>query len=123
MAASFNRAKAAIVTGAAQGIGKAIALRLARDGFNIALNDLPRELPRLEQVRKAIQEHKREAIIEAGDISQEGTVKKLVERCVESFGGLDVMVANAGMCPTGPFLESMTCFLSVHLCIHAEYFS
>jgi hypothetical protein len=97
--------RTAIVTGAAQGIGKAIAIRLAHDGFDVALNDLPPKISNLQDVQKEIELVGRKGIIETGDISREEVVKELIKHCVDSLGSLDVMVANAGIGPAKSFLE------------------
>ncbi|KAH8093146.1 NAD-binding protein [Cristinia sonorae] len=92
----------AIVTGAAKGIGRAIALRLADDGFNVAVNDIPAEQQNLEVVAGLIREKGRQAVVITGDVSVEADVEKLVAQTVEDLGGLDAMIANAGIGAAGP---------------------
>ncbi|KAJ3824299.1 short chain oxidoreductase [Lentinula raphanica] len=93
----------AFVTGSSQGIGKAIALRLASDGFEIAINDIDSKLLALETVKKEIEESTgKQALICVGDVSVEENVKAMIESVVKTFSSLDVMVANAGICPCGP---------------------
>jgi len=104
--------RVAIVTGAANGIGRATALRLAQDGFDVAVNDLPRQESRLQEVSEEIKALGRNALVFTGDVSDEISVKGLVDATVESLGGLDCMVANAGICPAGSFLDSM-CFIQM----------
>ncbi|KAF8992175.1 acetoin reductase family protein [Cyathus striatus] len=87
----------AFVTGAAHGIGRAIARRLASDGYNVALNDLQRHQSDLDAVVKNIQETGRKSIGLIGDVSSEQDVERMVKQVVEELGGLDVMVANAGI--------------------------
>ncbi len=85
-------APTAIVTGSAQGIGAAIALRLANDGYNIAINDLPVQMPKLEEVRKQILSQGVRCEIYTGDVSDEDAVKNMVEEVVKEFhDGLDVV--------------------------------
>lgn len=85
-------AKVAIVTGSAQGIGKAIALRLAKDGFNVVVSDLPSKDKATEEVAQtAASEFKVGAKAKSCDVSQEEQVKKLVEFAVSEFGRLDVV--------------------------------
>ncbi|KAF9459802.1 NAD(P)-binding protein [Collybia nuda] len=86
-----------LVTGAASGIGKAIALRLADDGFDIALNDLELSKGKLEVLNQEISQKGRRTTVILGDVSQEADVKRLVNSTVQDLGGLDVMVANAGI--------------------------
>ncbi len=88
--------KVALITGATRGIGKAIALELARKGFNIVINDL--ELP--DEGAEAINEIKkggREAIFIKADISKYEEVEKMVKDAVGKFGRMDVLVNNAGI--------------------------
>ena len=115
----------AIVTGASQGIGRAIACRLVRDGFKVALNDLPSQRSELEALRGDLLRSGNETFISAADVSVEGEVKAMIGDVVSNMGGLDVvrqpshrkipnanspylfeMVANAGICITKPLIES-----------------
>ncbi|KAK0439419.1 acetoin reductase family protein [Armillaria borealis] len=87
----------AIVTGAGQGIGRAIALRLADDGFDVAINDLPRKSEALELLSAEISAKGRRSCIIPADVSVEEEVEIMVTKVVTELGRLDVMVANAGM--------------------------
>lgn len=82
-------AKTAIVTGAAQGIGRAIALRLATDGYNVLISDI--NATKLDAVRDEILKAGKSAASLAGDIAKKETVQGLVAKAVELFGGLDVV--------------------------------
>ncbi|KXN87102.1 3-oxoacyl-[acyl-carrier-protein] reductase FabG [Leucoagaricus sp. SymC.cos] len=86
----------ALVTGAARGIGRAIALQLAKDGFNIALNDIGHQ-DELATLRDEIKALGRDSIECFADVSKEAEVKSMVDQTVEKLGSLDVMVANAGI--------------------------
>ncbi len=83
----------AVVTGAAQGIGKAIALRLADDGFDVAVNDLPlpEKIAKLKEVEHEIIRKGRRSAIFPGDVSSDIDVKGMVEGTVNTLGGLDVV--------------------------------
>ncbi|KAF5389817.1 hypothetical protein D9757_003679 [Collybiopsis confluens] len=88
----------ALITGAAQGIGEAIALRLAKDGFSIALNDIPSKREKLEQVRSEIErQYRSRTCIVLADVSKEKEVEDMIDKASTTLGGLDVMVANAGI--------------------------
>jgi len=90
----------ALVTGSGhpQGIGHAIAVRLAEDGFDVAVNDITSKEKRLDELVKKIQGKGRRSTQIIADVSQEDQVKGMVETVVRELGGLDVMVANAGIC-------------------------
>lgn len=75
------------------GIGRAIAVRLAQDGHNIAINDVPSKLNQLTEVRKELADaHPLQSfVVFAGDVSKEEDVQRMVEVTVDTFGGLDVV--------------------------------
>ncbi|KAJ7825437.1 NAD-binding protein [Mycena leptocephala] len=87
----------ALVTGAAQGIGKAIALRLADDGFDVAVNDIPANAQNLIEVVREIKAKGRVSSEHLADVSIEEQVKSMITEVARVHGGLDVMVANAGV--------------------------
>lgn len=89
--AQSSPTRVAIVTGAAQGIGKAIALRLADDGLDIAVNDISTKADQLASVVQQIQHKGRRAIIIPGDVSHEPDVIMMVKKTVSKLGGLDVV--------------------------------
>ncbi|GAW07220.1 NAD-binding protein [Lentinula edodes] len=90
--------RVALITGAAQGIGKAIALRLASDGFKIALNDVDSKRNQLEGVNDEIEkDYGCETCSVPGDVSKERDVEDMVQVVSQRLGSLDVMVANAGI--------------------------
>ena len=81
----------AIITGASQGIGRAIACRLSQDGFKVAINDLPSRKDQLEELHAYITQQGGTSIIILGDISVESEVKGMVDIVVERMGGIDVV--------------------------------
>lgn len=96
----------AIVTGSAQGLGRAIALRLAKDGFSVVVNDIPSKLEKLAQLQQEIQsEGNRRCLIVAADITLEDEVRALVDRATQELGGVDVLVANAGINVMAPLID------------------
>ncbi|KAH9477362.1 Short-chain dehydrogenase [Psilocybe cubensis] len=102
---SAEVARVAIVTGAAQGIGKSIALRLAEDGLDVVVNDIPSKSSELDSVKAAVEAKGRKSLAVVGDISSEADVIALVEKTVSALGGLDVMVANAGILFPTPLVD------------------
>lgn len=95
--------RVAIVTGAGRGIGRAIALRLAKDGYDVVVNDIDPKT--VEAVAKEIKDMGKESIAIAGDVSSKDDVYGMVDQTVEKFGKLDAMVANAGISIPKPFVE------------------
>jgi NAD(P)-dependent dehydrogenase (short-subunit alcohol dehydrogenase family) len=88
----------ALVTGASQGIGRAIALRLAKDGFKVAVNDIPSKEEQLQTVSREVQKlNGQKAQCVVADVSKETEVGAMVDSVSNTLGGLDVMVANAGI--------------------------
>lgn len=83
--------RVAIVTGAASGIGKAIALKLASDGFDVALNDLPSSLEQLDEVATLASQSGGNTILIPGDVSSDVDVERMVDVTVERLGGLDAV--------------------------------
>jgi meso-butanediol dehydrogenase / (S,S)-butanediol dehydrogenase / diacetyl reductase len=95
--------KVALVTGAGSGIGRAIALHLARDGFDIAVNDINPEMA--ERVVEEVKGCGREGLAVPADVSRRDEVFAMVEQVAERFGSLNVMVSNAGIVQVKPLLE------------------
>lgn len=96
--------RAAIVTGAGSGIGRAIALALANHGAKVVVSDI-----NLESARKVTEEicsSGGEAIAIKVDITAESDISAMVKACVASFGKVDVLVNNAGMVYTRPLIET-----------------
>lgn len=88
--------KTALVTGASRGIGKAVALRLARDGYDIAVNYNSNQ-ERAEQTAEEIRALGVKAAIYRADTSKIDEVKQMFKEIRKEFGGLDVLVNNAGV--------------------------
>lgn len=95
--------KIALITGARQGIGKAIALALAKEGARVVISDL-----NLEDCQKVVAEVEGlggKALAVKCDVSQKTEVEALIEQTVAKFGGLDILVNNAGIFPFVPFVN------------------
>jgi len=93
-------AKVALVTGAAQGLGEAIALRLAREGAHVAVADLNGEGAN-QVARNIAVSTDRKAIGLAVNVTDEEQVEAAVRRTVDELGRLDILVANAGIVIAG----------------------
>jgi len=104
----MSTTRIAVVTGASQGIGKDISLRLAHDGFDLALNDLPSARENLEILKQEITSLGRKADIFVANVSVESEVANMISQIAEKMGGVDVMVANAGICITKNFTDITT---------------
>jgi len=87
---------AAIVTGSSRGIGRAVALRFARDGYDIGVNYVANERA-AESVAGEIRETGQEAVVVGADVSDVDGATGLVESVVDTFGGVDHVVNNAGI--------------------------
>lgn len=94
-------AKTAIITGSSRGIGAAIALRLARDGYNIALNDLNEGMFENNDIKEKITALGVEAEIFCADVSKYDRCETMVKAVKERFGTIDVLVNNAGITRDG----------------------
>ncbi|HLP67543.1 MAG TPA: SDR family oxidoreductase [Rhizobium sp.] len=91
--------KIAIITGASSGIGRATALRFAKEGAVLVVN--ARSEDALSRLADEITGTGAKVVAVAGDVSDEETHRRMVEAAVERFGGLDIAVNNAGT--TGPY--------------------
>jgi len=96
--------KSVIVTGGSRGIGRAIALGCARHGADVAIN-YAGAAAAAESAMAEIRALGRKAISCQGDVSDPGAAEQLVQAAVAEFGGVDVCVANAGICDFHAFLD------------------
>lgn len=94
-------AKTAVITGSSRGIGAAIALRLAKDGYNIALNDINEGMFENNDIAEKIRAFGVEAEIFCADVSNYGQCEAMVKAIKERFGTIDVLVNNAGITRDG----------------------
>ncbi len=93
-----------LVTGAQRGIGRATALRFAREGADVAVNFLDDE-PAAKQVAEEIAALGRRACAIAADVSRPEEARRLVAAAERELGTVDVLVNNAGIFPRAPFLD------------------
>ena len=94
--------KVAVVTGAARGIGRATAERLLADGARVLLSDI--DVERLHQTAAELGPAER-VRVQPADVASRAEVVQLVEAAVRHFGGIDIMVNNAGIAPVVDFLD------------------
>ncbi|MGY4789410.1 (S)-acetoin forming diacetyl reductase [Pediococcus pentosaceus] len=95
-----NKTKVALVTGAGQGIGAAIATRLANDGFAVAMADMNTETA--NKVAEKINSNGGRALPIVVNVAERDNVFEAVRTTIQELGGLDVLVNNAGLGPTTP---------------------
>lgn len=97
--------KVALVTGAAQGIGRGIALRLARDGADVALVDIKAD--KLDAVRGEVEAIGRRAAAIVADVGSRDAVYAAIDDAEAALGGFDVMINNAGIVQVKPLADVM----------------
>ena len=95
--------RVAVVTGAASGIGRAIALGLAREGAHVAIMDVNGELAL--KTADEIRGLRRQAEVYPGSVSDQTFVGSAVDRIAERFGAIDILINSAGVISSTPFLE------------------
>jgi len=93
------KGKVAIVTGAGQGLGKAIALELAKAGANVVVADVRKDT--IEEVKKEVEGMGRETLAIQMDVSKWEEAEGMVKKALERFGHIDILVNNAGISPKG----------------------
>lgn len=86
--------RVALVTGAATGIGRSVALQLAQRGFDVVIN-YSRSATEAHETATAVQKLGRRALVHACDVKDDTAVRGMVKHCADEFGGLDVLVNNA----------------------------
>jgi len=97
--------KVAIVTGARQGLGMSIALGMAEAGADLVICDRVVDDGKLDGVAEEIKKLGRRALSLGGDITIEEDVNNIVDKAIEKFGKIDVLVNNAGVTAQEPFLQ------------------
>lgn len=95
--------RVAIVTGAGRGMGRAVALRLASGGASVVVNDL--RLEDAQRVSDELKELGTESLAVEGDVTIAADVRRVVDRTVDAFGGLHILINNAGVLRPTPVFD------------------
>lgn len=97
--------KTAIVTGSSRGIGRAIALRLAQDEYDVCINDIAANAAGCDAVAEEVRALGRKACVATADVSVFKEVEQMVQTSVKELGPLNTMVANAGIAQVKALLD------------------
>lgn len=100
--------KAALITGGDSGIGRSVAVLFAREGANVAIVYLPEEKIDAEETAKFIENENRRALLIPGDVKNPAFCRQAVEKTVEKFGKIDILVNNAAYQHHQKSLEDIT---------------
>jgi len=111
--------KVAIVTGASRGIGTAVAERLARDGFTVVVNYAGSPGPAEALVRK-IEAAGGRALVAQADVANADAVKRMFDAAQAAFGGVDVLVNNAGIMALAPLAQSDDALFDRHIGVNLK---
>ena len=114
-----NTQKVALVTGASRGIGSSVAERLARDGFTLIVNYSESAAPAETLVRKIEQAGGR-ALAAKADISDAAAVRRMFDAAEAAFGGVDVLVNNAGIMALAPIADADDASFDRHVAVNLK---
>jgi 3-oxoacyl-[acyl-carrier protein] reductase len=114
-----NNEKVALVTGASRGIGKAVAERLARDGFSVIVKYSGDAAPAEALVRE-IEDGGGHAIAVKADVSNPNAVRKMFDSAESAYGGVDVLVNNAGIMALAPIAETDDASFDRHIAVNVK---
>lgn len=96
--------RTALITGAGQNIGRAIALRLAADGFNVVVNGLSKRAA-CDETAREVRANGADALVVMADAGTREGCHQIADTAIERFGRVDALVHNAAIRPEKPFLE------------------
>ncbi len=114
-----TKSRTAIVTGASRGIGAAVAERLASDGFNVIVNYAGSEKAAAAVVDK-IEAAGGKAITAKADVSDPEAVRRMFDAAVTAFGGVDVLVNNAGIMKLAKIADSDDALFDAHIAVNLK---
>lgn len=106
----YNRLEGrnALITGGDSGMGRAAAIAYAREGANVAIHFFPGEEEDANEVKELIEKEGRKALLLPYDLREDGAATEIVEKTVEAFGGLDILVLNAAQQIARPSLSDLS---------------
>ncbi|MFK4058500.1 SDR family NAD(P)-dependent oxidoreductase [Brevundimonas sp. NPDC046655] len=115
--------KVVLITGGSRGIGAAVAVEMAKQGADVAINSYAGGEAAAEVIA-AVEAHGRRCISVEGDVALPETAAAFVSAAVEAFGKVDVFVSNAGICPFHAFLDmpAETLKRTMEVNLHGAYF-
>jgi 3-oxoacyl-[acyl-carrier protein] reductase len=111
--------KVAIVTGASRGIGAAIAERLAADGLTVVINYSANAKP-AEALARGIEDNGGRALAIKADVADPGAVRGMFEAAAAAFGGVDVLVNNAGVMKLAKIVDSDDALFDQHIAVNLK---
>jgi len=100
-----SQKRTALITGAGKNIGRACALALAEDGFNVAINGSS-DKAACDRVAGEVEKLGAKAIVIMGDVGKADECKRLAGEVIKAFGSVDALLNNAALRPSKPFLET-----------------
>ena len=107
-AAGKLQGRTALITGGDSGIGRAVAVLFGREGANVAISYLPVEQPDAEETKIAVEATGAQCLLLPGDITDVGFCEEVIERTVDQFGHLDILVSNAAHQSRKKTLDELT---------------
>ncbi|NLS06464.1 SDR family oxidoreductase [Rhizobium sp. P32RR-XVIII] len=114
-----NNNKVALVTGASRGIGAAVAERLAQDGFTVVINYSGNAAP-AEELARRIEQAGGKALTAKADVSDAEAVRRMFDAAEAAFGGVDVLVNNAGIMMLSPIADADDAHFDRHISVNLK---
>jgi NAD(P)-dependent dehydrogenase (short-subunit alcohol dehydrogenase family) len=117
--------KAAVITGGDSGIGRAVAIAYAREGADMLITYLPEETQDAQETKRWVEQAGRKCVLFPGDLTDPAYCRAVVQKAVDEFGRLDILVNNAAFQMTRTSLEETPDEEWVHtfaVNIHAQFF-